>query len=26
VLGASKNLGQELITKIINTEKIAPTA
>ena len=26
VLGASKNLGQELITKIINTEKIAATA
>ena len=26
VLGASKNLGQELVTKIINTEKIAATA
>jgi uncharacterized protein YuzE len=26
VLGASKNLGQDLITKIITTEKIAATA
>ena len=26
VLGASKNLGKELVTKIINTEKIAATA
>ncbi len=26
VLGASKNLGNELITKIVNTEKIAATA
>jgi len=26
VLGASKNLGQDLITRIINTEKIAQTA
>jgi uncharacterized protein YuzE len=26
VLGASKNLGKELVTKIINTEKIATTA
>jgi uncharacterized protein YuzE len=26
VLSASKNLGQDLITKIINTEKIAATA
>ena len=26
VLGASKNIGQELITKIITTEKIAATA
>ena len=26
VLGASKNLGKEIITKILNTEKIAATA
>lgn len=26
VLGASKSLGQEIVTKIINTEKIAATA
>jgi uncharacterized protein YuzE len=26
VLGASKNLGKELVTRILNTEKIAATA
>jgi len=26
VLDASKNIGQELVTKIINTEKLAATA